>query len=99
MIFAGIITGICLTLFSVFMMYAFYERGKVVGREEGLKMSKQIFCNFKENELEYVPKGNIEEYLSEYLDDDGNELPDWYPLLIVKPESVAAEYDTRLKGE
>lgn len=99
MIFAGVITGILLTIFAAFLMAVFYQYGKRVGYEKGLQNSKKLFYNFKENELEYVPKGNILEYLSEYLDDDGNELPDWYPLLIVKPESMTAEFDAHLKGE
>ena len=87
MIFAGILLAVVV----VFFIAAFYESGKRAGYVIGLEESKRIFSEFKANELEYVAKKDLNEYLESY--------PDWYPLLIVKPESVSLNFQTRLKGE
>lgn len=87
MIFAGIL----LAAVAALLMASFYEYGKRVGYSHGLTESKKIFADFKANELEYVAKKDLSEYLESY--------PDWYPLLIVKPESVSLNFQTRLKGE
>ena len=100
MLFGGIVTGILLSIIAAFLMYVFYEYGKRVGYEKGLENSKRIFANFKANELEYVPKKDLANYLDNcFLDDEGNEVPDWYPILIVKPDSMSSEMNIRLKGE
>lgn len=91
--------GILLALVVAFFMASFYEYGKRVGYGKGLEASKIMFQNFKANELEYVSKKDVCEYLDQYVDDEGNKLPDWYPILIVKPESMEVGLETLLKGE
>lgn len=91
--------GILLAAVAAFFMASFYEYGKRVGYGKGLEKSKLIFENFKANELEYVSKKDVYDYLDQYVDDDGNKLPDWYPILIVKPEAMEIGLETLLKGE
>lgn len=99
MIFAGIITGIVLTVFAVFMMAAFHEAGKKVGYLKGVEDGKKIFNAFKANELEYVLVKDLPDYLANVVDRDGNKLPDWAPILIVKPNAMEASINVNLKGE
>lgn len=95
MIFAGILLAAIAALF----MASFYEYGKRVGYSQGLIESKKIFANFKLHELEYVPKKDLLEYLDTFVDEGGNDIPDWYPVLIVKPDSMEAGIEIKLKGE
>ena len=99
MLFGGIMTGILLTLIAALLMAAFHEAGKQEGYQKGVEAGKKMFMDFKANELEYVSIGELQNYIKEFTDDEGNEIPDWYPLLIVKPDSMAAEIGTHLKGE
>ena len=95
MVYAGILLAVVAAIFVA----SFYEYGKQVGYVKGLENSKLIFENFKANELEYVSKKDVYDYLDQYVDDEGNKLPDWYPILVVKPESVEISLDTIFKGE
>lgn len=99
MLFGGIMTGILLSLIAALLMAGFYEAGKQEGYRKGVEAGKKMFMDFKANELEYVPIGELNNYLKDFTDDEGNEIPDWYPLLIVKPDSMEAEIRTHLKGE
>lgn len=87
MIFAGIL----LAAVAAFLMASFYEYGKRVGYSHGLIESKKLFSEFKANELEYVAKKDLNEYLESY--------PEMYPLLVVKPKSVSFNIQTKFKGE
>ena len=87
MIFAGIL----LAAVAALLMASFYEYGKRVGYSLGLIESKKIFAEFKANELEYVAKKDLSDYLESY--------PEMYPLLVVNPESVSFNIQTKFKGE
>lgn len=99
MIFAGVITGMLLAAFAALLMAIFYERGKQVGFIKGVAAGKKLFETFKENELDYVLKKDLPVYLAGFVDDDGNELSEWYPILIVKPDATTASLSVDLKGE